>query len=333
MTNQHDRVACPTCSIEQQINRDGTVRKHKTTGTALPCPGSGVPVGTARIPRRSTAGFYKDPATGDLLRSVTTILNQGSPKEALIHWAGKLVAETAMEHLPQLVRASRRPDTAKEMTDWLKRAHTRKKDEKAGLGSAVHNLIEAKVLGTPVPQQLLDDPEMRPYIANFEQFVADWQITFEASEMVVANYTDRWAGTLDYLLRSRPLAAALGAPPDAVIMGDTKTGGEALDERTYDGNIRGVYPEAGVQMSAYRRGEFGWLRDGTRVVLPRAFEVGVVLHLRPEGYRLYPMRCGDEVYQAFLHIRQVAEFQTGPAKNIVGAALKPPSNPQARKAA
>lgn len=324
MTDQPARAACPTCAVEQQINRDGTVRKHKATGSVLPCPGSGVPVGTARIPRRSTAGFYKDPATGDLLRSVTTILSQGSPKEALIHWAGKLVAETAMEHLPQLVRASRSPETAKEMTDWLKRAHTRKRDERADIGTAVHNLIEAKVLGTPIPESLTTDPEMAPYIANFEQFVTDWQITFTASEMVVADYEHKFAGTLDYLVRSPLLAHTLGCPRDMDIPGDTKTGGE-LDARTYDGNIHGVYPEAGVQMSAYRKARYGWLRDGTRVEMPPRHSVGIVLHLRPEGYRLYPVACGDDVFDAFTYIRRVAEFQTGPAKNIVGPALKPPT--------
>ena len=327
-----DRAPCPTCTTEQRINSDGTIRKHKPTGTALPCPGSGAPIGTARIPRRSTAGFYKDPVSGDLLRSVTTILNQGAPKEALIHWAGKIVAETAMEHLPQLVRASRRPDTAKEMLDWLKRAHTRKKDERADIGSAVHQLIEAEILGTPIPDDVRDNPEMVPYVANFRRFVEEWQVEFEASEMVVANYAERYAGTLDYLLRSRPLARALGAPADAVFPGDTKTGGE-LDERTYDGNVRGVYPTAGVQMSAYRRCTHGWMRDGSRVELPLAFEVGVVLHLRPEGYRLYPMRCGDDVFAAFLKIRDVAEFETGLAKNVVGQALTPPKFAQAREVA
>ncbi|WP_113699156.1 hypothetical protein [Nonomuraea lactucae] len=314
------RADCPTCKTQQQVNKDGTIRKHTPAGNAIPCPGSGVPVGTARIPRRSTAGFYKCHVTGQLLRSVTTILNQGSPKEALIHWAGRLVAETAMEHLPQLVRASRHPDTAKEMTDWLKRAHTRKKEERGDLGTTVHALIEAKVLDTPVPDAIANDPELRPYVANFEQFVADWQITFTASEMVVADYEHKFAGTLDYLLRSPLLAAELGCPADMEIPGDTKTGGE-LDSRTYDGNVHGVYPEAGVQMSAYRKAKYGWLRDGTRVEMPPRHEVGVVLHLRPEGYRLYPVRCGDDVFEAFTFIRRVAEFQTGPAKNIVGQAL------------
>ncbi|MFC6081068.1 hypothetical protein [Sphaerisporangium aureirubrum] len=333
MTDQMPkRAACPTClEPKVQVNQDGRLRKHKPIGAVLPCLGSGTPIGTARIPRRSKSGFYKDWETGELLRSVTTILNQGSPKEALIHWAGNLVAETAMEHLPELVRASRDPDSEKEMYDWLRRAHTRKRDERADLGTAVHQIIEAKVLGTPIPDDVLDNPEMQPYIVHFEEFVSDWQITFTASEMVVADYEHKYAGTLDYLLTSPLLAAALGCPADMDIAGDTKTGGE-LDERTSDGNIHGVYPEAGVQMSAYRKARYGWLRDGTREELPRRHDVGVVLHLRPQGYRLYPVRCGDDVFAAFLHIRQVAEFQTGPAKNIVGAALKPPST-SARKAA
>jgi hypothetical protein len=323
-------AACTTCNRpDVQVNKDSTLRKHKHGPTY--CTGSGQPIGEARIPRRSTAGFYKDHVTGELLRSVTTILSQGSPKEALIHWAGKLVAETAMEHLPQLVRASRNPATAKEMTDWLKRAHTRKKDERADLGTAVHNLIEAKVLDSPIPDSIANDPDMAPYVRNFEAFVQDWQIRFTASEMVVADYEHKFAGTLDYLLRSPLLAAALGCPPDMDIPGDTKTGGE-LDARTYDGNIHGVYPEAGVQMSAYRKAKYGWMRDGTRIVMPPRHEVGVVLHLRPQGYRLYPVRCGDDVFEAFTFIRRVAEFQTGPAKNVVGPALQIPSVP-ARKVA
>lgn len=331
MNTAPERADCPVCQTTVQLNKDGTVRKHKAG--PLPCTGSGQPYGPYRIPRRSTAGFYKCHVTGAMLRSVTTILNQGSPKEALIHWAGKLVAETAMEHLPQLVRASRNPGTAKEMTDWLKRAHTRKKDEKADIGTAVHALVEAEVLGTPVPDAVANDPELRSYIVNFKRFVSEWEITFTASEMVVADYDHEYAGTLDYLLRSPLLAAELGCPPDMDIPGDTKTGGEALDERTYDGNIRGVYPEAGIQMSAYRKAKYGWLRDGSRVEMPPRHHIGVVLHLRPEGYRLYPARCDDDVFAAFLHIRHVAEFQTGPAKNVIGQALKVPARSQAREVA
>lgn len=319
-------AACPGCGEDKKVTKEGRVTRH---GRPVPCQGSGQPVGEARIPRRAK-GFYTDPVTGDRLRSVTTILNQGSPKEALIHWAGNLTAETALEYLPRLVRASMDPVSRKKAYDWLRAAHTRKKEERGGIGDQVHKLIEADILGQPVPQALLDDREMRPYVANFKRFVDEWQVTFTASEMVVANYDERYAGTLDYTLTSPLLTHVLEAPAGAEFMGDTKTGGE-LDEKTYDGGVKGVYPEAGVQMAAYRRAPYGWLRDGTRVARPLAHDVGIVLHLRPEGYRLYPVRCGDEVFEAFLSIRQVAEFQTGPAKSVVGSPLRVPSLP--RKAA
>lgn len=318
---------CPGCGESKKVTKEGRITKH---GRPVPCTGSGTPVGAARIPHRSKAGFYKDPVTDDMLRSVTTVLSQGSPKEALIHWAGNLVAETALEYLPRLVRASLTPQGRKDAYDWLRRAHTRKKDERADIGTAVHSLIEAHILGEPVPVALLNDREMRPYIEHFHRFVDDWQVRFTASEMVVANYDERYAGTLDYTLTSPLLTHQLDAPAGAEFMGDTKTGGE-LDEKTYDGGVKGVYPEAGVQMAAYRRAPYGWLRDGTRVARPLAHDIGIVLHLRPEGYRLYPVRCGDEVFEAFLSIRQVAEWQTGPAKSVVGSALRVPTLP--RKAA
>ncbi|MGI8333418.1 hypothetical protein ACRYCC_25995 [Actinomadura scrupuli] len=322
-TDKPTKATCPVCQTEQGVKQDGGLRKHKEPGGVLPCTGSGQPVGPARIPRRSKAGFYKCHTTGAMLRSVTTVLNLGSPKESLIHWAGNLVAETAMAYLPRLVRASLHPATRKEVYDWLRRAHTRKRDERGDLGSAVHLIIESKILDQPIPAEIIEDPEMAPYIEHFEAFVREWQVTFKASEMVVANYDDEYAGTLDFTLDSPLFAEALGCPPDTDVMGDTKTGGE-LDELTYDGGIKGVYPEAGVQMSAYRRAPYGWLRDGTRVPRPLCHDTGVVLHLRPEGYRLYPVRCGDDVYAAFLNIRKVADFQTGLAKNVVGKALTPP---------
>jgi len=278
-------------------------RRRKATAT---------PTGPDRIPKPS-AGWYRDKTTGTKLRRVTTILSTGMPKDALVFWAGNITAETAMNNLPYLVSSSLQPEQRTEAYDWLRRAHTRKKDARADIGGAVHTAIEARVLGEPMPEELLNNEEIRPYLEHFFRFVEEWQVTFEASEMVVGNFRDGYAGQLDYLLRSRLIAAALNAPLDAILMGDTKTGGE-LD-------IKGVYPEAGLQMSAYRAAEVGWLRDGTKVPLPAVHTTGVVLHLRPEGYRLIPVNCGPEVYAAFLHVKSISDFQTTTAKTVVGEAL------------
>lgn len=275
-----------------------------------------VPTGADRIPKPSQ-GWYRDKVTGDKFRRVTTILSQGSTKgDVLALWAANLVAETAFNNLPALVTASLRPERRTEMYDWLRRAPLRKKDERADIGSAVHRIIEAHVLGQPLPAELVEDPEMAPYLDNFLRFVEEWQVTFEASEMVVGNRTHGYAGTLDYLLRSPLIAAELGVPANTALMGDTKTGGE-LD-------VKGVYPEAALQMSAYRKAEVAWLRDGSTVAMPETHSTGVVLHLRPEGYRLIPVVCDDQVFAAFRIVQQAADWVSGLSKQVVGTALTLP---------
>lgn len=282
------------------------------------------PTGADRIPKPSQ-GWYRDPVTGDKLRRVTTILSQGSTKgDVLSIWAANLVAETAMANLPRLVAASMHSGQRTEMYDWLRRAPLRKRDERADIGSAVHRVIEAHVLGQPIPAEVTEDPEMAPFLRNFLAFVRDWQVTFEASEMVVGNREHGYAGTLDYLLRSPLIAAHFGTPANKVFLGDTKTGGE-LD-------VKGVYPEAALQMSAYRRAEVAWLRDGSTVPMPATHDRGVVLHLRPEGYRLIPVACGDEVFAQFRVAQQAAEWVSGLSKTVVGQALALPTVPEAKAA-
>ncbi|MFF8290465.1 hypothetical protein ACF068_14720 [Streptomyces sp. NPDC016309] len=291
--------------------------------TTAPAGAQAPAAGPDRIPRPSQ-GWYRDPETGQKLRRVTTILGQGYPKPELVFWAANLTAADAFATLPSLVSASLRPAEREAAYDWLRKGHIRKKDERGDIGSAVHDLVEAHVLGEPLPEALLNDPDMAPYLENFLQFVAEWDVVFEASEMTVGNFADGWAGKLDYLFRSAPIADRLRVPADTLFIGDTKTGGE-LDEK-------GVYPEAGLQMSAYRRAEVAWLRDGSKVPMPAVHSTGIVLHLRPEGYRPHPLLCGDDVYEAFLHVQQVAEFKRVLSKSVVGEALALPATTEERAA-
>lgn len=298
-----------------------------TTRKRAPAKKAAAPRGAARIPKRSQ-GWYRDPDTGEKLRSVTTILGQGVPKEELVFWAGNLTAQSAIDNLPALVAASRIPAKRAEMYDWLRRAHTRKKDERADVGSAVHKIVEALLLELPLPDELLDDDAMAPFLENFLAFVRDFEVTFEASEMVVANPGRGYAGTLDFLARSPELFA------NALLMGDTKTGGEmctgdalCVRIRPYQfkkcsgelHTIKGVYPEAGLQMSAYSHAEVCWLRDGQKVPMPVVHDVGIVLHLRPEGYLVHPARCGEDLFEVFADgARRVAEFTSQTSKSVLG---------------
>jgi hypothetical protein len=68
--------------------------------------------------------------------------------------------------------------------------------------------------------------------------------------------------------------------------------------------------------------------------MPATAQVGVVLHLRPEGYRLYPARCGDLEYAYFRHAQMVDEWSSriSSAKAddpVIGKALVVPAAGQA----
>jgi hypothetical protein len=274
------------------------------------------PTGPDRIPRPSQ-GWYRDPVTGAKLRRVTTILDQGDPNPALMFWSANHTARMAIDSLPRLLANSRTSEEREESYDWLRKSHIRMKDERADIGGAVHRLIESTLLEAPIPMDVVNDPELAVYLRHFQAFVRDWQVTFEASEMVVANPEDGYGGTLDNLLRSPLIAERLGVPADTVLAGDTKTGGE-LDKK-------GVYPKAALQMAAYRRAKHCWLRSGERIPMPAVHSTGIVLHLRPEGYRLIPVNCGDEVFDAFLQVKKVAEWTAGLSKKVIGPPLQLPT--------
>lgn len=320
MTPTPATTDCPECGTPQPINKDGRLRKHRG------CPGGGRPIGDARIPKPHQ-GWYTDPADGTKLRRVTSILNCSPKGEKLLYWAGNTVAHTALDYLPKLVRAARNPTDRAKAFDWLRHAHTRKKDDRAHLGGAVHKAIESTILDLPIPRpdelvpDKVTDPATRKVMAEeiaacltqFNRFVADYEVTFTASELVVANYTHGYAGTLDWM-------AHIGGYGHR--MGDTKTGGE-LDELLDDGTPKGVYPEAGVQISAYRHGEVCWLKDGSKVPVPDTEAEGAVLHLRPEGFRLYPASAGESEFEHFLALIRIDRWMSSEAKNVIGVPLRP----------
>lgn len=330
-------VACPECESTRKVTTSGAIYKHKApkaTGQkfALPCPGSGKLVGSARIPRR-VSGFYTCTVTGRRLRSVTTILKGGNPNPAIAPWSAGRALDEAFDSLEEMDAVRGFPELRRETRRRLQGAAVRYRDSKAALGTKVHDVVEAYILGTALPPQIAADPEMGPYLVAFERFVAMWEVEFYASEMTVANYSDGYAGTLDFLFYSPVLARLWGLPKWTLFPGDTKTGGTTLNDRTWDGHIRGVYPEAGCQLSAYRKAQYGWLPDGTWVPMPTVHDVGIILHLLPEGHHVVPARCDDEVYAWFRACQSVAEANTELSKSVLGEPLTPPSLPAPQEVA
>jgi len=250
-----------------------------------------------QIPTRDKKGYYVDPETGLKLKSVTTLLSQGCPKPGLIYWAGNTVAQTAIDNLPYLTKATLKKETRLEAYEWLRRAHTRKKNERGDIGTTVHKIIEAFILDTTLPEI---HPEITGYIDQFLLCVKEFDIEFTASEMTVFNYAAGYAGTLDWMAN---------IPGYGHVMGDTKTG-------------KGVYAEAGMQMSAYRNAEMAWLRNGQKVPVPHT-DTAVVLHLSENTYELIPVQTNNAVYEKFRTVIDMAEWMNETSKTVVGQKLTP----------
>lgn len=230
--------------------------------------------------------------------SVTTIINGGVPKEALINWAKKFTAEYAVDNFEKLT-ALLVPDadgaTDRDgAVDWLKGAAYRDRDRKAALGSNVHDAFEAYVLGKPYPTWPLP---IRPRMKQVQAFLADHKPVFEATEASVYNRTQRYAGTLD----------AICTIDGRRLLVDTKTG-------------KGVYPEAALQLAAYRYAEFLGNADGSEVTMPDV-DGCAVLHLPDEGteYELVSVRADEEVFRSFLYVREVFRWCQETSKTVLRA--------------
>lgn len=218
---------------------------------------------------------------------------------------------------------------------WLKGEPDRVRDAAGAIGSDVHSEAEAHVLrlaretseaaieGTEPPDW--PDP-LLDHMRSFKAFLAEWEPQYLATEATVFNRPQAYAGTLDAIVLVRvaklleaiarvgdPIPAWLaGRDPDSLVTGvvDYKAG-------------RAVYPEVGLQLSAYSRAEFVGLPDRTTEAPLPAIDFGAVLHITPRGYRFRLVRIDDVVFNAFLFAREVYRFTKEISSEVLGHDLAP----------
>lgn len=260
-------------------------------------------------PTRDEAGYYPTPL--GRFMSVTTVINGGVPKPALFHWAAFEAAQCAVDNIPALVQA-RGEEARRELRNWIQHAAERKRDTAADLGSLIHSVLEARVLGAPTPE--LTD-EQAPFVDAFDRFLNDWQPEFEATELTVANVEHEYAGTLDLIARIPALFDT------EIAVGDYKTG-------------KKVYPEVGMQLAAYQRCPIGWTRPSGIEVTPPVTTCGVVVHIRPKnmpggtirGYSIRKVLTTEPVFEAFLAAKVIAEHlkKDGVASTVLSGVMPLP---------
>ena len=239
--------------------------------------------------KRGGSRFYVNPETSEKVPGVTSILGM-LPKDFLRYWAAKMVAEEALADLGTVVSiAMRDPQAA---IDYLKRAPDRNVGKAADTGTAAHDLFEKQARGLPLGRV---HPDLRPFVDHFDEFLRVAEPEMLLMEETVWSEKHAYAGSFD---------------------GFGVIGGERvwLDWKT---TRSGIHPEVGLQLAAYRFADYIVREDGGRVPMPKA-DGGAVLHVRPEGWKLVPVKADEESFEVFLHLREVFRYEKEGKNGIVG---------------
>lgn len=256
---------------------------------------------------------------GEKVDGVTSIIDQGVPKPALVGWAARVIAEYVADRISltdddhysadRLIRdlrdiAAERPRDAwpegppgpLKIAEVLKALHWRDRDLAGKRGTEVHKLAERLAAGeeVTVPEELVG------HVDSYLRFRKDWDPTDELVEVVVGNRRHRYMGTAD-------LFAGLDSLGTCLV--DLKTARS------------GIFGETALQLAAYRHAEF-YLDPDTGEERPMPdFDAVVGLWIRADGYDLYPIEAGPAEFRTFLYAQQVAHFQETGSKEVIGSPL------------
>jgi hypothetical protein len=256
--------------------------------------------------KRGGSRFYVHPTSRGKVPGVTSVVDM-LPKPFLKWWAAKLVAETAVDNVGSIVTLAMNDRAG--AIDYLKRAPDRFTKGAADVGSEAHDLFERLAKGEKIGRL---HPDFEPYARHFRDFLDKWQPEYLAMEETVWSHAHGYAGSFD------AMAIVQGEP----VVVDYKT------------TRSGVHSSVALQLAAYRYADVILGQDGTERPLP-ALQGGAVLHVRPEGWGLYPVKCDEEIHSIFLHLLEVFRWDKEIEHGVVGTPLPDPSpapEPEAPKA-
>lgn len=236
-------------------------------------------------------------ANGLKVPGVTTIINDGVPKKALVGWAGRTVAAHAVDHWDELGELA-----PSERLKRLEKAPNSDRDAAGTRGTRVHALGVKLAAG----QRVTVPDELAGHVESYVRFLDEWDVRPVLAEFVVVSHQHGYAGTGD-------LIADL-ADPDSP--------GEylrwLLDVKTARS---GVFGENALQLAGYRYADI-YLDAGHEVDMPDVELTGVV-HVRADGYDLVPVTAERHQHRQFLYAQQVKQF-CDESRDLVGDALPAP---------
>lgn len=228
---------------------------------------------------------------------VTTAL-KGIPKDVLVPWAAKLVAEHVVDNIYDVKRmldvGGRGP-----AVHFLKELPNAKRDTAAVRGTAVHGFAEQIIKGDEV-----EVPEhLAAYVEGYLHYLEDFNPTTVHEELIVGSREHLVAGRLDSIQ-------------------DIPGYGRAqVDYKT----SKGVYGEHALQVAAYRYMEV-CVDEGGNEQPNVEVEHTFVLHIMEGDYELIPVQAGPDEFKKFL--AALANYrenvQSRKLEKLIGEPIEPP---------
>lgn len=211
---------------------------------------------------------------------VTTLIGKGLPKDALMYWAARTVAEY-VTYNPAEVETLRNLGEGP-MVAALKNIPWQKRDEAAVRGTDVHAIAEKVVHGeeAEVPEHLIG------HVQGYVDFLDAFDVRPVLTERSCANRKVWYAGRFD-------LIADVGAYRWLL---DVKTS-------------KSVYGSTALQVDAYRHAEFYVDDDApdVEIPMPEGIERLGVLHVTENGTELRPLDSTGEPFRIFQHVAYLAK--------------------------
>jgi hypothetical protein len=226
------------------------------------------------ITRRNYGRGHSYAIDGVKAEGVTTLLGDALPKPGLINWAGDTTAAAAVDRWDEL--SELKPSVR---LNRLKAARFEERDAAARRGTEVHRLAQRAVAGEDLAGICPD--ELRGHVESYVKFLDAFDPEPVLIETVIAHRALFYCGTLD-------LVADLAGSRWLL---DVKTGRS------------GIFGETALQCCAYARAEVYVDEEGDEHdMADLGIERTGAVHVRADGWDLYPLRYDDEMFLIWRHL-------------------------------
>lgn len=275
--------------------------------------------------------------------SITTVL--AVEAQDMEWWEALCAVNATLDNLDRASRVLNMPEgpekwsTKRAMTDWLKGAATRDRDDAADRGDKVHNYAEAFALremgratDADVEEQrsICADRGVLPYLDHFHRFWDEFKPKPLMPEATVWNKEVGYAGTTDLICE---IEAPWG-PTCTVIDYKTKRG---LFRRNGKPKDYDLSTHTGMQLVAAMHAEEAWVEGATPEEdkwVPWEYEVemGAAVAFAPDGYvvRQYDVHS-PLVWETFKALRSAWDYKRlgavtmGPKVESLAGLVRSPS--------